>query len=237
MKVYPRECGATAVVATVMDRTTGLSPRVRGNPQPLLALNVTDRSIPASAGQPGSPSPINPESEVYPRECGATVAQAARPCFPTGLSPRVRGNRFRQTEGLTPGGSIPASAGQPLVGVHHGLHLRVYPRECGATRLGAAAAVASGGLSPRVRGNPARRGWNNKFRWSIPASAGQPSIVHRLPLQSGVYPRECGATRNCRNLGRSNLGLSPRVRGNRESTGQELNVLGSIPASAGQPYY
>ena len=72
-------------------------------------------------------------------------------------------------------GSIPASAGEPLVGgysLHRG---RVYPRKRGGTCVPPGPGQTPLGLSPQARGNP---------RWSIhpwercgsiPASAGEPN--------------------------------------------------------------
>ena len=141
-----------------------------------------------------------------------------------------------------PGGSIPASAGQPPPTVDRpsqrpGLSPRVrgnhrdstgsrwrlskvYPRECGAT-------------SVQLPGE-------YKVQGSIPASAGQPD--GRLPwsrnLSEAVYPRECGATAYS-SAGQmtpcKNCGLSPRVRGNRQVQRRDDFHWGSIPASAGQP--
>ncbi len=72
LTVYPRVCGGTGLILHAGVGETGLSPRVRGNPQLAEERNKTNRSIPACAGEP-------------PRAAGS--------CMPvTGLSPRVRGN-------------------------------------------------------------------------------------------------------------------------------------------------
>ena len=91
--VYPRECGGTVVVSTIGDTTTGLSPRVRGNPLLLLPHVHSDRSIPASAGEPLPDHVLPPLVRVYPRECGGTVEGILMADYREGLSPRVRGNR------------------------------------------------------------------------------------------------------------------------------------------------
>ena len=50
-----------------------------------------------------------------------------------------------------------------------------------------------------------------------------------------VYPRVCGGTAS-EDGGRGDvLGLSPRVRGNRVARRRRADVLGSIPACAGEP--
>ena len=72
-------------------------------------------------------------------------------------------------------GSIPARAGEP-----HGQRKRknperVYPRACGGTYTPAITLQATGGLSPRVRGN------------RLEGHAGD---QHTMT----VYPRACGGT-------------------------------------------
>ena len=51
-----------------------------------------------------------------------------------------------------------------------------------------------GGLSPRVRGNPASRNVLGITIGSIPAGAGEPlRDVRKISIQQ-VYPRGCGGT-------------------------------------------
>ena len=51
-RVYPRVCGGTSLVAITSQITTGLSPRVRGNPTGTITTTGGKRSIPACAGEP-----------------------------------------------------------------------------------------------------------------------------------------------------------------------------------------
>ena len=51
-----------------------------------------------------------------------------------------------------------------------------------------------------------------------------------------VYPRVCGGTRISESDGVTEVGLSPRVRGNQVQEGHILLRAGSIPACAGEPY-
>ena len=71
----------------------GLSPRVRGNQCGGLRMNQRNGSIPARAGEPGSPSSSDDVPRVYPRACGGTVFTNDWHKEQAGLSPRVRGNR------------------------------------------------------------------------------------------------------------------------------------------------
>ena len=94
---------------------------------------------------------------------------------------------------------------------------------------------ASTGLSPRVRGN---RQWLHSFTMmlrSIPACAGEPSMVALLHDDVEVYPRVCGGTGTAALHYQSLPGLSPRVRGNRNCRVALSIAAGSIPACAGEP--
>ena len=131
--------------------------------------------------------------------------------------------------------SIPASAGQPGDRVLRYGFYSVYPRECGATGTCCPHPAQKSGLSPRVRGNHSYDHGRTVIRRSIPASAGQPRPLPAPSTVSRVYPRECGATPSNSSSGRSQPGLSPRVRGNHFYYFLSPLPLGSIPASAGQP--
>ena len=52
VKVYPRVCGGTRMLAVCIARPEGLSPRVRGNPAERRHQRAVSRSIPACAGEP-----------------------------------------------------------------------------------------------------------------------------------------------------------------------------------------
>ena len=70
---------------------------------------------------------------------------------------------------------------------------------------------------------------------SIPASAGEPPSIDPTTARCGVYPRECGGTTQGVWRGYFIQGLSPRVRGNPVGSAPRQYMLGSIPASAGEP--
>ena len=70
---------------------------------------------------------------------------------------------------------------------------------------------------------------------SIPACAGEPRPVHRLPDAAAVYPHVCGGTAPSRTKFKDTSGLSPRVRGNLGTVVATHLSPRSIPACAGEP--
>ena len=151
------------------------------------------------------------------------------------LSPRVRGNHASRSGHRIRGGSIPACAGEPAqrrCGVVKGW---VYPRVCGGTRVLARRRRRFGGLSPRVRGNPALLLLGIRLTGSIPACAGEPSANRCPNCNTEVYPRVCGGTPRKTRTVPTQIGLSPRVRGNRWPAGGTKPNRRSIPACAGEP--
>ena len=91
-RVYPRVCGGTTSRAPCFPTRRGLSPRVRGNPVPSVAVGAPVGSIPACAGEPPPDSAGGFVHMVYPRVCGGTSAGKRFRSHYAGLSPRVRGN-------------------------------------------------------------------------------------------------------------------------------------------------
>ena len=213
--VYPRVCGGTLAMMRRSSLVTGLSPRVRGNPERAIIDGFDVRSIPACAGEPtGSPRAGSP-GQVYPRVCGGTAWPASNRRTLQGLSPRVRGNLGEMPGRERWAGSIPACAGEPMRTPLGTVSMRVYPRVCGGTSDCHFVGVSLHGLSPRVRGNqqtPAERIYDVR---SIPACAGEPATRCACADSAWVYPRVCGGTSPARTVGKSRAGLSPRVRGNR----------------------
>ena len=167
--------------------------------------------------------------------CGGTFVVLVRRFKDEGLSPRVRGNPSTGCLGGSDEGSIPACAGEPMRRPSVPLVNLVYPRVCGGTGCHCADEVSLPGLSPRVRGNPKRRGRPASIGRSIPACAGEPPIVSLLSSQPWVYPRVCGGTCVDERAALPDEGLSPRVRGNQHAPSCFANCTRSIPACAGEP--
>ena len=132
--VYPRVCGGTSVLCSVMTLLLGLSPRMRGNRRCPLLPPLVCGSIPAYAGEPPASPDSDCQSAVYPRVCGGTDCPSSQAGTHWGLSPRMRGNRLHRWRQSVIRGSIPAYAGEPvhLSGVWAGQ--QVYPRVCGGTQ-------------------------------------------------------------------------------------------------------
>ena len=152
-----------------------------------------------------------------------------------GLSPRVRGNRNSPLNRRFDHGSIPTRAGKPYVRFQATHGIKVYPHACGETlrlelRLG-----REWGLSPRVRGNQLLGVVSRMKIGSIPTRAGKPWLGLFVAWCLGVYPHACGETFLGMQTVVHNSGLSPRVRGNRQSNAEASKQAGSIPTRAGKP--
>ena len=234
-RVHPRACGGTSLTTTSRFSRMGLSPRLRGNQRNRDMVRVDWGSIPAPAGEPYPGKWPNRFREVYPRACGGTGCLGYAQIPVQGLSPRLRGNRM---SGLCPNpgaGSIPAPAGEPRKKSKSKAATWVYPRACGGTKEKVEIQSCDLGLSPRLRGNQGKSR-NPKLRpGSIPAPAGEPMRTGSVSMRTGVYPRACGGTDAWFNHPRYTLGLSPRLRGNRECIMSKKHKKRSIPAPAGEP--
>ena len=132
-------------------------------------------------------------------------------------------------------GSIPACAGEPVLGVLVVQQRKVYPRVCGGTRSGRLIRTFVFGLSPRVRGNRLPEYPLASRFGSIPACAGEPIACSWCQDDSAVYPRVCGGTGTQPEETYLYYGLSPRVRGNQSLYLHREAGRRSIPACAGEP--
>ena len=193
-RVYPRVCGGTSVGRERVDFTSGLSPRVRGNPGSRGRCPTSSGSIPACAGEPSLTASQARELQVYPRVCGGTWSAVRPTILSNGLSPRVRGNLLTADDDAKLTGSIPACAGEPAYFNDSGNADAVYPRVCGGTKTEKLSRCKSGGLSPRVRGNLISGSLKPLDTRSIPACAGEPPAQEGARAVLLVYPRVCGGT-------------------------------------------
>ncbi len=214
-EAYPRACGATGQQPAAKRPAYGLPPRVRGNRASALRAEPVVGPTPARAGQP-LPSDI------------ASLGVG-------GLPPRVRGNRSRGAPSRCRAGPTPARAGQPGRTRRSSAPGEAYPRACGATLSEAIPPAYTEGLPPRVRGNPRSARARRACEGPTPARAGQPARPRSRRSPRWAYPRACGATHRELGLGLLDLGLPPRVRGNRREAGDGVADHGPTPARAGQP--
>ena len=151
--VYPRVYGGTLSRIGQVHADEGLSPRVRGNPEPRAPRVVCTGSIPACTGEPNRTTQGCGCSRVYPRVYGGTFACYRGPAPLAGLSPRVRGNLTDDAQNPSGLGSIPACTGEPGPQPRRRPAAGVYPRVYGGTLRLPSFRNTAQGLSPRVRGN------------------------------------------------------------------------------------
>jgi len=235
IRVYPRGCGATGAPQGRDPAGHGLSPRMRGHPNPNAGSARGRGSIPADAGPPGRRKAAIQLGTVYPRGCGATQAELAGSGATGGLSPRMRGHPYPGDSSKGVDGSIPADAGPPSTEGCRSRHFQVYPRGCGATSYARPRLTLPTGLSPRMRGHPGSSCIVDGVSRSIPADAGPPQRRRAGRVRRAVYPRGCGATQNKEEYGDTVWGLSPRMRGHLSQALMHEREGGSIPADAGPP--
>ena len=216
-------------------RLRGLSPRTRGNRPPLRPAESRPGPIPANAGEPTCSQCRSPASGAYPRERGGTSPAVSSTSRPAGLSPRTRGNPARRNSSALRSGPIPANAGEPRASLKSRRAQRAYPRERGGTPASVSQTSTGTGLSPRTRGNRARRLPRALSAGPIPANAGEPCGPEGRWARAWAYPRERGGTDRASNRDLIDSGLSPRTRGNRCGVPRASGCVGPIPANAGEP--
>ena len=126
--------------------------------------------------------------------CGGTGIWDGPDPSDNGLSPRVRGNLSPHEAAPFHFRSIPACAGEPITTRQYQVKCEVYPRVCGGTNSITEAIHWRRGLSPRVRGNRRKANQVAHPVGSIPACAGEPTVLGLDWSDAAVYPRVCGGT-------------------------------------------
>ena len=132
-------------------------------------------------------------------------------------------------------GSIPASAGNPARSIYRDGRPRVHPRERGESFSDAGKDANDAGPSPRARGIRPHRSSRSAAHGSIPASAGNPGAGLSWPHGDRVHPRERGESPLMQSGHHLSPGPSPRARGILCRPAHPIDMLRSIPASAGNP--
>ena len=152
-----------------------------------------------------------------------------------GPSPRARGNLPAPDASHRLRGTIPACAGEPDKRSKPGRVTRDHPRVRGGTCRFWEARQRVTGPSPRARGNRDGERIVDHFRGTIPACAGEPALPLLRPPLPWDHPRVRGGTPTARPGASRYSGPSPRARGNPREREGGREILGTIPACAGEP--
>ena len=211
--VHPRVCGEHMFAQISRAEENGSSPRLRGTFTLENTPRISNRFIPASAGN---------------------ISTTTLFCLPLrGSSPRLRGTYGQHKDHPHRVRFIPASAGNI-----HGYRSTapaptVHPRVCGEHTYDQAWIVSGDGSSPRLRGTsiPARRGGG--LQRFIPASAGNISRYGDKDRMRAVHPRVCGEHLPTSAPWTKRTGSSPRLRGTYDHAVANVPGMRFIPASAG----
>ena len=232
--VHPRACGGNSHTVWRCSRTPGPSPRLRGKRKCRWSTGTHARSIPAPAGETARIARHQFQPRVHPRACGGNPRETACGRCQGGPSPRLRGKPLEFIGPNSPGGSIPAPAGETIRVGRPGKPLRVHPRACGGNVTIRGPAGAPRGPSPRLRGKRDHPRPGRFPQGSIPAPAGETWLPTRLPRESRVHPRACGGNVEIGQIVRLHHGPSPRLRGKLGIVAGLHQDNRSIPAPAGE---
>ena len=159
----------------------GLSPLARGTPPRTHEQTITDRFIPAGAGNTNSKWMSASYQSVYPRWRGEHLSVAWKFNFIPGLSPLARGTRAALPVARVVTRFIPAGAGNTN-NVHAALmQIPVYPRWRGEHIFRHITKRWGIGLSPLARGTLQNKTVLIAFCRFIPAGAGNTFVGAFLP--------------------------------------------------------
>ena len=210
---HPRVCGEQALNVGELIPMTGSSPRVRGTADKRGIVKLSDRIIPACAGNRLPERQSVPPRPDHPRVCGEQAALALAALTAGGSSPRVRGTDSPAQCPDDGGRIIPACAGNSPQRVGVPDAQADHPRVCGEQGVPNDMACHGPGSSPRVRGTGRLEFRRQRRERIIPACAGNSQRPGSPPTSNTDHPRVCGEQLSCRPCRHLLSGSSPRVRG------------------------
>ena len=210
---HPRVCGEHVQGPVLFGHLPGSSPRVRGTQEAAGLSAVLRGIIPACAGNTEFRRMLMISARDHPRVCGEHSSPFQSRFSPAGSSPRVRGTRIGRRATHTPGGIIPACAGNTVADSKSVFPTRDHPRVCGEHRAPPSGGGRRRGSSPRVRGTHCIPHRGRFVPGIIPACAGNtpPPQPENSPTRD--HPRVCGEHSGWSGRLDLNRGSSPRVRG------------------------
>ena len=234
IRAHPRVCGENSSWEAESVCAAGSSPRVRGKLYDRWRASHDRRLIPACAGKTSWMQAATKSGKAHPRVCGENAR--AKPGKPStaGSSPRVRGKQWFDGTGSPTGRLIPACAGKTRGWRAKTRSGRAHPRVCGENARPGTQERFRQGSSPRVRGKLTDAGQEAGDCGLIPACAGKTVVARSKSSGRGAHPRVCGENSATTFEGAWGNGSSPRVRGKPlcfESEGVETRL---IPACAGK---
>ena len=189
---HPRVCGEHQPIGRKFHPITGSSPRMRGTRNLAGECDGDIGIIPAYAGNTGNTHTSTQQDRDHPRVCGEHQLGPVRDLEPTGSSPRMRGTPETPSFSGIRLGIIPAYAGNTTASSRITSRITDHPRVCGEHSMLNAAASASTGSSPRMRGTLDADSAVVGNVGIIPAYAGNTANCGATGLVHGDHPRVCG---------------------------------------------
>ena len=211
--VHPRSRGEHAGSRPAGRRSPGSSPLARGTPQPLGAVVLAGRFIPARAGNTSTCSTSHAARSVHPRSRGEHGVVGPERCLRCGSSPLARGTLHDHHHEGDSDRFIPARAGNTADAASSSTARTVHPRSRGEHVPARVRRPHQGGSSPLARGT--RR-----------------SAAPRIPVRP-VHPRSRGEHQGDSRLLHVADGSSPLARGTLHIDRPRRYPQRFIPARAG----
>ena len=209
---------------------------MRGTPCVQSHVDFVTGIIPAYAGNTHSVVNTPDYSGDHPRVCGEHPIATSVRSITLGSSPRMRGTPRipRPVERGT--GIIPAYAGNTRGVLCYYRGDGDHPRVCGEHVPVRGLARSIAGSSPRMRGTHVGDFLGGQVNGIIPAYAGNTGRRELARPALRDHPRVCGEHFPDDQIGRWNLGSSPRMRGTHGLNVQGSTFDGIIPAYAGNTF-
>ena len=233
LRDHPRVCGEHFSEQFERINKTGSSPRMRGTRMISSDFLTYLGIIPAYAGNTCWTLSTLRELQDHPRVCGEHLSRHAWSARLAGSSPRMRGTPLQYACRRIRHGIIPAYAGNTSLHDPDSKQLGDHPRVCGEHVDRQSFAVRKWGSSPRMRGTLGFHVIVFHDAGIIPAYAGNTGGTQVIIAAKGDHPRVCGEHDFWAAGVLLGWGSSPRMRGTLRLLISSTQLVGIIPAYAG----
>ena len=186
---------------------------MRGTPVSGTRAKISDRIIPAYAGNTLRKTKRTVRARDHPRVCGEHRGMDTRPGIRLGSSPRMRGTHTAKIVCRDVVGIIPAYAGNTGSLFQPAIRLEDHPRVCGEHTYPYTFRNGKQGSSPRMRGTHVAGNATPVDSGIIPAYAGNTCSGYGRALWTRDHPRVCGEHGFQTACSAPLRGSSPRMRG------------------------
>ncbi len=189
---HPHACGENSSRVFRVTYRHGPSPRMWGEPHPMLLEIGQQRTIPTHVGRTSLVGQLSPAGPDHPHACGENRMTASQAESRSGPSPRMWGELAILNKQLVPVRTIPTHVGRTTkLAMHLGAETD-HPHACGENQAAHGPPLVMVGPSPRMWGEHHLERRASLRSRTIPTHVGRTTVSTPPMARSSDHPHACG---------------------------------------------